>query len=1213
MKQLRSRVDWFLVIVASVLAVSCSGSGCGGCTSIEPIPGGFPAAKRAPNAAQVRVSQTALAKIAADPAAVIGPLLGSAMNGKIEFSIPPSCGSNPEVCCPGGTPSPTCGPLEVDLVAQTGDEARLVLTPVQGASRLDMTIRARVKSKMDLPIKYSFLECGLALDTTKGSTQDLRIDAAINFTQDPTTGTTRISATGVALTQLESEDVKLNGNFGCTITGGFIGAFLGIFTNQIEDTITNAINDAVCKSCESGQLAECGSAAATACTDQTCMIADRCLQTLGIEGRLRGTTLFSSFSPGTTGALDLYEVAGGYATTNQGGIALGVLGGMQPGGAERDRCGPSASEPAAVTVPQSAFFQGNTRPDTDAAFDVAIGVHASQLARFAWAGYDGGLLCLTLGNSTVEQLSTDTLSLVSRSLGNLVESNSAMALGLRPQSPPTITLGANRFMDDGAGNVTIVEPLLDLRLSALEIDFYASIDDHWIRVFTVVTDVHLPIGLQTAGTGELVPVIGDPDDAFNVLEVKHTEAVIETPAQLKGLFPTVLNLVLPQLQGGLGGFELPAIGGLSLEVTDITAVDNGGFLGVFANLVPTTMARPVDTRVTLVGVEEPAIAIARDPSRWTRALAPAVTLDLGSVAGREHSIRIDGGAWSAWSTHPRPRVTSRLFWMPGLHRLEVRARAHGRPETIDRTPEVLEIVLGTDVVVGSGAPVTTLARTQADNGFHGQGGGQGCGCATGTDPMPGGVLALLVAVVIAVPHLRTVTWIAAAVWLSSLPGCSCGSDNPCGAVACLPGELAHGGLGRYTSVAADDKRVLVATYDQGFGDLVVIDATDPERLKYQSPDGVPDVTPVFEPSTYRRGVEEAGEDVGTWSSIAINRGLAIVAYQDRENAALKIAHETKPSVWTSYTLDDGSEDIGSHAAIAIDRDGRPAVAYLALGLDDGMGHRVTELRLARSTPNQPVGESDWTTYVLAKVAGSCAGLCGAGSECVAETPERCIAPAPSCSPACGEGTACADGTCIDIVPDPKVVQLAGGAGLFATIVIMPDGRMGVVYYDRAARSLVIALETAPGANDYAPTTLDAAGDRGMWASAIVDGTGTVHVAYQDALADRLMYVSYAGTAGTPEVVDDGARPGERGHHVGAASAIFLDNGAPVIAYQDGTNADVLVARRGGASWTTSGLATGRQLDGFSIGAASHGGTPVLAWGAIDPTQSPGGLVVVSAP
>ena len=126
-----------------------------------------------------------------------------------------------------------------------------------------------------------------------------------------------------------------------------------------------------------------------------------CLQEVGLDGRLPASSLFASFSPSTTGGMDMYEVAGGYSTTADSGatgISLGLLGGMEPGGSARDMCGPPATEPALVTVPRSTYFEGNTRPDTGSAFDVGIGLHKSQLAQLAYAGYEGGLFCLTIAH-----------------------------------------------------------------------------------------------------------------------------------------------------------------------------------------------------------------------------------------------------------------------------------------------------------------------------------------------------------------------------------------------------------------------------------------------------------------------------------------------------------------------------------------------------------------------------------------------------------------------------------------------------------------------------------------------------------------------------------------------------------------------------------------------------------------------------------------------
>ncbi|MGE3546471.1 MAG: hypothetical protein AB7L28_21270, partial [Kofleriaceae bacterium] len=823
----------FISFVLVAALASCQGfGGCAGCATVEPIPGGFPSNKRVANATQVRVSATALDKIEADPAGIVGPLFGTGANGAIEFPVPANCGSSPSICCPGGTPNPACGPLEIDLAKRDGDEPRLELVPLQGQQQLDLTIRSRVKTKMDLQLGFLGANCLVTLDSTLGPKPDLKIDAEIHFSQDATTKTTRVLAQWVTVSQIDWEDITLTpasgglGDVGCSAADTILPLLLPILQDQIGQQIEDTINVETCKKCPSGDVDECGSSFASACTDGVCRVGDRCLQELGIAGRARGSTFFGAFSPGTTGAIDLYQVAGGYATTQNNGLALGILGGIQPGGSARDRCGPTAADnpPPAVTIGSpSPYFQGNTRPDTGDPFDIAVGVHKSQLAQFAWAGYEGGLLCLTFGTSAFAQLSTDTVKILTPSLGALVQGNSKMAVGLRPQSPPSITLGKNTFVDDGNGGKKLTEPLIDLRFTGLEIDFYAAVDDQYIRVFTIVSDVHFPVGLQVTGAGQLSPVFADPDDAFTNISVKNSEALTEPADQLAALLPNILALVLPQASNAIGGVTLPALGGLTLHVSDVTAVDDNNYLAIFANLVPTEALQPVATTARVATVIDADKAVAKDPRRWRGAKPPHAILELsGDASDLEFSHRIDEGTWSPWSTNRRPTVASKGFWLGGTHKIEVQSRRIGRPETLDLTPEVLEIELG-----GTGE------RRGPGRGFHGNASNAGCSCDSSGSPVNGAPLALVLLVLV-VPWrrvrrqrvLRALGGLASIAMIASLPGCSCSSEAPCGDVECLPGEATRGGLGRWTSIAGDADRVIVATYDTLMGDVVAIEATD---------------------------------------------------------------------------------------------------------------------------------------------------------------------------------------------------------------------------------------------------------------------------------------------------------------------------------------------------------------------------------------------------
>jgi MYXO-CTERM domain-containing protein len=1216
------RVDSFVLIVAALIAFGGCGGGCDSC-GMQPIPGGFPSEKRTAEAVQVRITPTGLGKITADPAGVIGPLVGEAMMGKINFDIPGSCSGDTKICCVNNMVTPTCGPLEIDLNRVGNEAPRLEILP-DGNTSMHLTIRARIKTLSNLPIQATVeilgfpttVNCMIGLNTMGDNTPpDIKIDTDIVFSQDDTTKTTRISAANTALTQLDDGDITITGSdFQCSLAGLGIGLVKDTLIEQINGTLTDTINEATCASCEGGNVATCNSPFATACTDGTCMVQDRCLQETGLIGRMAGGAVLASLSPGTTGSIDLYEVLGGYARTNNSGISLGMLGGMQPAGTDRDRCGPRGVEPTYVDVAELPLFQGNVRTDdgSNTPFDIGIGLHKTQLEQFAYAGFDGGFLCLTIGNGTVEQLNTDTLSLLSRSLGDLVDGNAPMAIGLRPQQQPTIILGRNTFMPDGNGGQTLVEPLLDITFPAMEIDFFASIDDQYTRVFTLVSDVHLPIGLLPA-MGELTPVIGAVEDAFTNVSVKNSEAVRETPEALANTFPQILGLVLPQLSGGLGSIALPELGGLRLEATGVTSVDNNNFLAIFANLT-TAVAAPVDTTVTLTGVSEPATELAKNPRMWKHNQGPAVSLYLGDAQNREWQFRTDRGFWSPWTTNRRPTIAPKTFWLPGKHTIEVRAREIGKPHTIDTTPELIEVELGTDV------PMKTSARP-GPAPFHGQASNSGCSCDSGGNSGATWLFALMLAALIlplrriARHAARSIKRTGLIVWtvaIAMLPGCSCG-DAPCGDVECLPGSAENGGIGRYTSIAGDDQRVLVATYDTGLGDLVVVDATDPDKLELVAVDGIPDITPIYDPSTYRGGVssDEVGPNVGTWTAVALTSDhLGRVSYHDRDEGSLKYAFEESNGKWKNFAVDvsEDGEVVGTHTSIAIDSSKHPVIAYIATGVDDGQGHKNTELRVARSLVINPEDASDWSISLVAQAPGSCGGLCGSGAACIADDAglETCTPVASNCPASCDTGDACIAGSCTEEVLAPTTAVLAKGTGLFPSLVVLPDGRLAVSYYDRSTRSLKIAIEDAADTGNFTSTVLDetATRDNGMWSSAIVDGTGTVHIAYQDAIGDQLMYTTWNGAAGTPEVVDDGQRPGDRPHSVGASASIYLVNGTPSIAYHDGVSSDVYVASKQNP-WATTNVAPGALLDGISVdGTTGPNGSVYLAWDSIDKNATP---------
>jgi MYXO-CTERM domain-containing protein len=1206
-----------LTVIAALIAGGCAGDACSGC--VAPTPGGFPPESRVENTGQLRLTSSAIAAIESNPALLVGTFLGTGEDVQIE--MPPQCGGDePYVCCTerGGQPlPPPCGPIDIDLVAQPGDQPRLEVNPVAGETQVNVIARARLATVNPLPVEYFDLNCEILVQTDGNGDQD-HITLALNLDlrQEPDAGTTRIDVLSVAFTGLEADDLDLDGGIACELADwDFVRNFIiGQVETQVEDLVRETLAEQLCNPCPGGSVDEC-SAFADACEAGVCMKGGACEQQLGLAGRLAADAVLGSFSSGQRGAMDIFEVAGGYADSNNGGISLGILGGVLPAGEERDRCGPPATAPAEVDVPRSPAFSGNTRPDTGGAYGFGLGLHQHHIDQLSWAAYESGFVCANIGTPAVSLLNSDALSLVIRSLPNLLHGRvSPIYIGLRPQSPPVIQIGPNTFTDDGSGEQVIDQPLLDVQMTGAELDVYAMVDDQYVRIMTIVTDIHLPVGMEVDEDGDLLPVLGDVENALSNVSVKNSEALLETPEELAESLPAVISVALPALGGALPSIALPEIGPLALDVQPggVTSVGDNAFLAIYGDvgLVGAARAARVDTRARVARVVTP------DRAGLARGEKPKIELELGGTGGAalEWSYRIDGGMWSPYTRASRVALSRPWFTVTGEHRIAVRARERGKPLTTDRTPQVVTASLyGAPGVPARVGPERAPEVVQ----FHGTGSG-GCDCRVGGDGAGPGTIALLIAAVLFGLRRRR-AWPVALCLAAALAasGCSCGGDTECNGPegSCMEGEVPRGPTGRWNSLDVSADRLVAAAYEETYGDLVLVEMNGDGDLEYQVVDGIPQGTLPTYDGGYRDGVVEPGPNVGAYTSIALRDGRALIAYHDLDDRRLKLARETGDG-WQIGIVDHdpiGPAVIGQYASLQIGTDGRPAIAYMAVGLDDGSGGRLAQLRYAQASGNDPSQPSDWAVEIIDEVLISCAGLCGDGNACIeVDDGERCRAPSSDCPEECGEEAACVGGTCAALVEDPGAYDLPGGVGLFASHLLLPDGRPVVVYYDRARGDLVLA-EMNSGWQLHA-VDAGAGEDTGFWADALVDESGTVQIAYQDAIGDRVLYTTWSdGTAGAIELVDDGVRAGEtRTHPVGASATIFIDAGGTLaIAYQDGATSDAVIARRDSGSWTRDDLLTGSLLDGFHMSGVSKEGRSALASYQYDQSLLPAGTLQIA--
>jgi hypothetical protein len=487
-----------------------------------------------------------------------------------------------------------------------------------------------------------------------------------------------------------------------------------------------------------------------------------------------------------------------------------------------------------------------------------------------------------------------------------------------------------------------------------------------------------------------------------------------------------------------------------------------------------------------------------------------------------------------------------------------------------------------------------------DAPFHGApGSGGGCACGASGSSTPGaGTIGLFLVVGIAFvgrgrgarmvaamgrrggrPLRRFFLWSSITLVSSLVPGCSCGSKAqsqscemtsdcpacPAGQVSlcfdhtcnCLD-DVPLGKTGPYSHMdKASDGSVWVSAYSQENGDLVVAHHLAGGRIadtEWEWVDGVP-AGPVTVPgSMIRGGITDPGPDVGMYTGIAVDAANEPeVSYQDVDNGSLKFAAKFG-GAWQMHTVDAGTGKIdpttggsivGYYTSISLRTDdGRPGIAYMAQ-VSDGNDVLRAELRYAQANVATPASAADWTIMVVDSLT------------------------LPPVDPT---------------KPDPY--PLAEGLGLFLSSTRDPATQAPVlVYYDRLNGNLKMAALDPNSGVFGTPVVLDGSAngdDVGWYPSAIVDSSGTVHVAYQSATKDSLLYINTKDNV--VETVDDGYRivgtnndglPEPTFDMVGNNTSIQLAGTGPVIAYQDSTTHELDVSvRKQSGQWQRTSVAGG---------------------------------------
>jgi len=735
MWSLLRKVYWLVVVV---LISGCSGGGCSGCAggALQPIPGGYPLTPdtRIPRAAQIRLTESGLRRVQDVAPGLLGGFVGSGIPVPRTVTPVAIAGFNAAraIICPADNcrinvalPNPAlqlgfAAPSAITARARILVDGRLPLTACSG--------NCNDRCQRD----GGFLPCVtianpvLVLNTRRGNHPHIGLSTNATIRRD--THMARLNyhradivsptGSGDVIQETPGEGIE-NADIECTDSWvcGLINLLRGPIINQFRGQLSAALGPIQEALAASSMPNPPGCPTGTMARGATCVYSDnqQVPTLLGTDGTGNMGALLASVSPGLQAPVSYVLAAGDPMRDGQvvnGGMTINMFGALRS--TRHNTCVPRVAAPPIPTVPEWEALRGNTVPGTSTPIDFGLGLSQDFLNHAAFNLWDAGILCLGVGTSLSQTLSAGTLAALPQinSLRAVLfpQTTGPVAIALRPQQPPAVTIGR--------GSNVMTDPLLDVRLPRLALDFYAWTEERYVRFMTVTADVRVGVNLQV-DRGGLAPQLGMP--VIENVQATNTQLLSNNPAGIGTALQTILAPALGMLTGALPSIDLPSIpvpgpnnmplGEISIEVppSGVQGVTEGQsrFLGIFAALryTPAGM-RPstleLDTQAALDGVDvDPALYRDADALRLDNMPRVRFTASVTNTFGRdvEYSYRVDQQTWSTFAPGPSFAVQHPALFREGRHVLQVRARVVGEANTADSEPA--QIAFTVDAVAPS--------------------------------------------------------------------------------------------------------------------------------------------------------------------------------------------------------------------------------------------------------------------------------------------------------------------------------------------------------------------------------------------------------------------------------------------------------------------------------------------------------------------------------
>jgi uncharacterized protein (TIGR03382 family) len=685
-------------------------AGCGSCEiDVGPVPNGFDPAARIERAAQARITTSGLG------------LVSSLATRWVQDAARVPCQA--DVDCPSTLGSTCAGTRCTGSLASFGG-VHVAIDGVTVASLppadLSASIALRLAGSLPIRDEATSSDCIATLSGPTAADLALALEPSVGYaTFQVASASLGIGAANLSL----APDPAGSGAAICDASG--VAILMPLVRAELESALRPAMTDllgrAIGEACDVSSTCPDG----TACTmSGYCADGDRIIPLpLGFDQRIGIPPVLESY--GTPDAMaDLSIQVGGTIDADPSGVTAGILGGMELA-SPNPRCATIQQSPrlrpgfsAPALLPPSDAFDSDFDGTDDQPYQIGFGLSKALIDQAVWSAYGGGLLCGAISTNDYEEIHTGTLGIIIPSIRYLTKSH-LFARSERParvsawlRTEPVVQIGSGEVRQEAGGDLVFEDPLIHVYLYDLEINLSALIEERWVRVMTATIDLHLGVGLMVTPDDQLEPIVGVgvPEIVSNI-RITNNELLSETEASLQQALPTLLSFALLELAGSAGQFPIPTLEGTDLDVLGIRGVGGPAFdtLAVFADVALTTgnLTARAETVASLGAVRIPeTAAFAVDHAGGPTYPAIEIVLGGSGPAGQtlEHQVRVDGGFWTPFTGRERITVERPELLIQGRHRIEVRSRIAGDAESLDPTPEVLE------VLIDSEAPILDVDR-----------------------------------------------------------------------------------------------------------------------------------------------------------------------------------------------------------------------------------------------------------------------------------------------------------------------------------------------------------------------------------------------------------------------------------------------------------------------------------------------------------------------